>query len=727
MDNLVFDLASEFVRSTAAHIYLTGKAGTGKTTFLRTVVPESGKKYIIVAPTGVAAINAGGVTIHSMFGLPTKAFIPQNDVVDPNLANNPAMLSRHFRYNRNKVEVLRELELLVIDEVSMVRMDILDAIDLALRSVRRNSAPFGGVQVLFIGDLYQLAPVIKDDEGALLQQYYKGKYFFNAKVYSKINPVHIELETIYRQQDSRFVGILNNIRHAAFDQDDHEALMKHYRPDFQPDEPGWITLTTHNAKADQMNEQELQRLPGEPVVMPAKISKDFPDNMFPTERELRFKPGAQVMFIKNDTSGDRMYYNGRIGTIAAIAEDSLEVTFQDTGQSITVKPETWENTRYTLNKETDKLEEEVMGSFTQYPLRLAWAITIHKSQGLSFDRAVIDAGASFAPGQVYVALSRCRSMDGLVLKSEITPRSIQSDHRVVEFSESRPPRSKVQDRLWEEQQKYARIRLFSVFSFDRLERLYEEWLNDCKEHSSGIWAEMTEPAEDYALKFRELEEVARRFRNELELIFPDNLDDQTQVDRLSDRVVKGADYFAGQIFQAVLAPLTEINGKLAIRARAKKHHEYTTGLLDKTWSALNNLFSMQLNGEPLYRGERRIHRVAAGKEAETTEKKPGKKTGKGDSTLVTLQLFRDGHSIAEMAEMRGLTEGTIEAHLGMLIGTGKIALEELINSEQQEIIEHAIDTAPEPGLGAVRQKLGDDYSFGMIRWVLKAREHAAAG
>lgn len=727
MENAVFNLASEFVRSTAAHIYLTGKAGTGKTTFLKTVIPASGKKYIVVAPTGVAAINAGGVTIHSMFGLPTKAFIPENDPVDPNLANNPAMLSRHFRYNRNKVEVLRELELLVIDEVSMVRMDILDAIDLALKSVRRNPRPFGGVQVLFIGDLYQLAPVVKDDEVQLLQQYYKGKYFFNARVYEKLNPVHIELETIYRQQDSRFVSILNNIRHAEYDQEDHETLTKHYKPDFQPEGPGWITLTTHNARADQMNEAELARLPGDQELMYAKVDKDFPENMFPTERVLRFKPGAQVMFIKNDTSGDRLYFNGRIATVEAIHQDHLTVVFPDTGQTIDVRPETWENTRYVMSKENDTLEEEVLGSFSQYPLRLAWAITIHKSQGLTFDRAVIDAGASFAPGQVYVALSRCRSMDGLVLKSEITPRSIHCDPRIVEFSSSKPSRTALEDRLWDEQQKYVRTRLFSVFSFDRPERWFGDWHHECREHSSGIWSELTEPAEEFAAQFRKMEEIARRFRYELETIFPQNLDDVAQVDRLSGRIVSGADYFAGEMFRYVLAPLTELRDRLAIRARAKKHLEKVTELLEKSWAVLNNLYTIQLNGEPLYRGERRIHRVEPAKTATGEKKAESGKQKKGESVNITLQLYREGRSIDEMAEMRGLSSGTIEAHIGILVGEGQIALNELLSDEQAKNIEHALDTSETPGIAAAKQRLGDDYSFGMIRWVLKAREHAAAG
>jgi DNA-directed RNA polymerase specialized sigma24 family protein len=721
MHNSVLELATDFVKNTAAPIFLSGKAGTGKTTFLKTVLPTCGKKYIVVAPTGVAAINAGGVTIHSMFGLPTKTFIPENDAVDPNLANNPFMLSAHFKYPRAKREVLRELELLVIDEVSMVRMDIMDAIDLALRSVRRNPEPFGGVQPLFIGDLFQLAPVVKDDEGRLLSKYYEGKYFFDSRVYKQMKTVHIELETIYRQQDKNFVGILNNIRQATFDRDDYDALMQHYQPNFVPDEPGFVTLTTHNAKADEMNEKELARLPGELEFLNSTVKNEFPENMYPTDSVLRIKVGAQVMFIKNDTSGERLYFNGKIGVVTAIEKGSLDVTFTETDETIKVKPETWENVRYALNKAGDKLEEDVLGTFTQFPLRLAWAITIHKSQGLTFDKAVIDAGSSFAPGQVYVALSRCRSMDGLVLKSEITGRSIQLDYRVVEFCSVKPGKAQLQDRLWIEKQLYSKTRLLKVYNFEESLKAFEEWYNDLKETDTALTRQVAEGVAEMVAVLKQVEEVAFRFRMEIQRIFPRNFEDEAQVNLLSQRVSSAADYFAGEMFKGWLAPLTSLTNELAVKSKAKKHFERAATLLERAWTVLNNVYEVQLNGELLYKGDRRVHRVEAVKVADKAAKKQ-----KGESVRITFDLYREGKSLDEIAEMRGMTLGTVESHLGILVAEGSINIEELMDMQTVEMIEKVIDTVDEPSLSAVKARLGDEYSYGMIRWVVKAREFATA-
>lgn len=721
MHNSVLELATDFVKNTAAPIFLSGKAGTGKTTFLKTVLPTCGKKYIVVAPTGVAAINAGGVTIHSMFGLPTKTFIPENDAVDPNLANNPFMLSAHFKYPRAKREVLRELELLVIDEVSMVRMDIMDAIDLALRSVRRNPEPFGGVQPLFIGDLFQLAPVVKDDEGRLLSKYYEGKYFFDSRVYKQMKTVHIELETIYRQQDKNFVGILNNIRQATFDRDDYDALMQHYQPNFVPDEPGFVTLTTHNAKADEMNEKELARLPGELEFLNSTVKNEFPENMYPTDSVLRIKVGAQVMFIKNDTSGERLYFNGKIGVVTAIEKGSLDVTFTETDETIKVKPETWENVRYALNKAGDKLEEDVLGTFTQFPLRLAWAITIHKSQGLTFDKAVIDAGSSFAPGQVYVALSRCRSMDGLVLKSEITGRSIQLDYRVVEFCSVKPGKAQLQDRLWTEKQLYSKTRLLKVYNFEESLKAFEEWYNDLKETDTALTRQVAEGVAEMVAVLKQVEEVAFRFRMEIQRIFPRNFEDEAQVNLLSQRVSSAADYFAGEMFKGWLAPLTSLTNELAVKSKAKKHFERAATLLERAWTVLNNVYEVQLNGELLYKGDRRVHRVEAVKVADKAAKKQ-----KGESVRITFDLYREGKSLDEIAEMRGMTLGTVESHLGILVAEGSINIEELMDMQTVEMIEKVIDTVDEPSLSAVKARLGDEYSYGMIRWVVKAREFATA-
>lgn len=720
MSDFMFDLASEFISSTRAHIYLSGKAGAGKTTFLKTIVPLCGKRFVVAAPTGVAAINAGGVTLHSLFGLPTKAFIPSADPVDPNLANNTLMMMRHFRYSVQKLELLRELELLVIDEVSMLRMDITDAIDLSLRTVRRNAESFGGVQLLLIGDLYQLAPVVKEDEAGLLGQYYGGRYFFDSLAYKKINPVQLEMETVHRQTDRKFVGLLNRIRHAEFDRDDYETLMQYYKPDFQPEkEAGFVTLTTHNATADRMNEEALKRLEGEERYLVAKIFKDFPENLYPTESTLRVKIGAQVMFVKNDPSPEKYYFNGKIGVIDKIEESHIEVLFQETGQIIKVKPETWENKRYALSKAGDKLDEEILGSFVQYPIRLAWAITIHKSQGLSFDKAVIDAGKSFAPGQVYVALSRCRNMDGMVLKSEITSRSIQCDPRIVEFSAMKTGRAALEDRLWTEQQSYVRARLLKVFNFEEPLYQMQAWRDENRELTSALPKEVFEKTDNWSAALMGIEEVALRFRSEIMQIFPHNFEEEEQVARLADRITKGADYFAAQLHSRVIQPLTELHRSLSVRSRVKKYFEKADTLLERLWFALNNLYGMRLNGASLYTGEKRIVRDAPETPAKTAAK-PGK-APKGESQEITLQLHREGHSIEDIAQMRGITLGTIETHLGHCIATGKLSLDELLTPEQIREINHAMEKAPEPNLASVKGLLDNSYTFGMLRWVTQSR------
>ena len=718
----MFDLASEFISSTRAHIYLSGKAGTGKTTFLKTIVPSCGKRYVVAAPTGVAAINAGGVTLHSLFGLPTKAFIPSADHVDPNLANNTLMMLRHFRYPTQKRELLRELELLVIDEVSMVRMDILDAVDLALRTVRRSPEPFGGVQLLLIGDLYQLAPVVKEDEAGLLGQYYGGRYFFDSHAYKKINPVQLELEIVHRQTDRQFVGLLNRIRHAEFDRDDYETLMQYYQPDFEPEkEAGFVTLTTHNTTADRMNEEALKKLDGEERYLVAKIIKDFPENLYPTESALRVKIGAQVMFVKNDPSPEKYYFNGKIGVIHAIEESHIEVLFQETGQVIKVKPETWENKRYALSKAGDKLDEEVLGSFVQYPIRLAWAITIHKSQGLTFEKAVIDAGKSFAPGQVYVALSRCRSMDGLVLKSEITSRSIQCDPRIVEFSAVKSGRAALEDRLWQEQQAYVRARLLKVFNFEEPLYQMQAWRDENREFSSALPKEVFEKTDNWSAELMGIEEVALRFRSEIMQIFPHDFEEEQQVARLADRITKGADYFAEQLHSRLILPLTELHQSLSVRSRVKKYFEKADTLLERLWFTLNNLYGMRLNGNSLYTGNARITR-----EVKQTGEKPASKTKKapkGESQEITLQLHREGHSIEDIAQMRGITPGTVETHLGICIAAGKLQVEELLTPEQIHEITAAMEKAEEPSLTAVKSLLDESYSYGMLRWVTQSRIH----
>src|SRR5665647_658961 len=420
--NEVFDLAYRFVTETSENIFLTGKAGTGKTTFLKYLKENCAKNIIVAAPTGVAAINAGGVTLHSLFQLPFHPFLPTK--------NNKDELLAKIRFNKQRQQLLRKMELLVIDEISMVRCDTMDAIDTILKSVRRNyTTPFGGVQLLCIGDLFQLPPVAQRHEWNILQEYYSSPFFFDSIVIKEQMPLLIELKKIYRQKEDSFVALLNKVRNNNMSVEDFQDLHLRYNPSFRPTiEEKYITLTSHNNQADQINGRELQKLLSLSYKYEAIIEDDFPENNYPADGSLVLKVGAQVMFLKNDVISKR-YFNGKIGVVKSLDDD--EIIVECDGMDISVPKETWENSRYVLDKIYGKLQQETLGTFTQFPLRLAWAITIHKSQGLTFEKVMIDAGAAFSSGQVYVALSRCTNLDGIILLSKIPAEAIYSNDNVT--------------------------------------------------------------------------------------------------------------------------------------------------------------------------------------------------------------------------------------------------------------------------------------------------------
>lgn len=427
-ENQELEMARNYALYTRRNIFLTGKAGTGKTTFLRRLQADSRKRMIVVAPTGVAAINAGGVTIHSFFQLAPGLYLPGGKMVAGRDQHN------RYSYSKQKLNILRSLDLLVIDEISMVRADLLDAIDEVLRRYQKRDQPFGGVQLLLIGDLQQLAPVATEEEWPILQQFYTTPYFFSSTALQQTSFVYIELHHVYRQQDDHFVRLLNAVRDGRIDDVILRELNGRYRPAFNPPtDEDWITLTTHNHQAAQLNNRKLNELPTPPVVFEATVKGDFPDISYPTDAQLTLKVGAQVMFCKNDSSSAKAYYNGRIGRIEAIADGKVTVICGN--DRIEVTPQVWQNTRYATDSATGIISEEIVGTFTQIPLRTAWAITIHKSQGLTFDRAIINAGRAFSHGQVYVALSRCRTLEGLVLSTPISPSVITTDPDVIQFED----------------------------------------------------------------------------------------------------------------------------------------------------------------------------------------------------------------------------------------------------------------------------------------------------
>ncbi|MDD3860676.1 MAG: HRDC domain-containing protein [Bacteroidales bacterium] len=552
-DNEQLKLAYEFVLNTNKNIFLTGKAGTGKTTFLQNLRYSIPKRMIVVAPTGVAAINAGGVTIHSFFQLSFAPFIPGYDHSGKefgNIGNKKESDNYVFSHkiSRNKIKLIRSLDLLIIDEISMVRADLLDAIDDVLRRYRHTDKPFGGVQLLMIGDLHQLAPVVKEDEWNLLREHYQTAYFFSSLALQKTDFTTIELKHIYRQEDETFITLLGEIRENCLSEKTISLLNSRYIPDFKPGEnEGYITLTTHNANANNINESKLAELKSKIRRFKAYIKGDFPEYMFPTEFELELKKGAQVMFIKNDSSFDKLYYNGKIGQIEDFDEDNIIVKCKEDDDKIFVGKEIWKNVKYHLNDETKEIEEEICGSFEQYPLKLAWAITIHKSQGLTFEKAVIDANAAFAFGQVYVALSRCKSLEGLVLISKISSHSIRTDSTVNTFNKNASDNRPDSNLLYLSKLNYQQELILELFDFDYLKKLFFSIRKKYFENSSKFSSSFVEFFDEIAKRTaEELIDVNTKFIQQLKFLFKENIIPEEHR-QLQDRIKKASQYFLDKL------------------------------------------------------------------------------------------------------------------------------------------------------------------------------------
>lgn len=525
------EMLNRFVQNTDVHIFLTGKAGTGKTTFLRNLAANTYKRMVIVAPTGVAAINAGGVTIHSFFQLPFGPIVPDGQSLS--LVSN--------KISKTKLKIMRSLDLLVIDEISMVRADLLDAVDAVLRKVRRSSDAFGGVQLLMIGDIQQLAPVARQNEWELLQPYYKSVYFFDSHVLRNNPYICVELNHIYRQNDEDFIGILNQVRNNKLDKKNADLLNQRFIPDFNPkDKDGYITLTTHNSQADEINEQKLKEIKSKTLTFEAEINGIFPENAYPTKEVLELKVGAQVMFVKNDPSPAKEYYNGRIGKIISYNKDEGLVVQCD-NDIINVTPVQWQNFEYTLNEKTNEIEEKEIGSFTQIPLRTAWAITIHKSQGLTFDKVILNAEMAFTHGQVYVALSRCTSLKGLVLKSKIQNNVLFNDNTINAFVDRIPSLEPDKERLAREEYKFIHHTIIDLFSFAELETQMNKLTKVLRENDNIFDKDaVNQVAEKRRLFREEIIDVATRFARQVDSIFANP---NADFDFLQERIKKASAYF----------------------------------------------------------------------------------------------------------------------------------------------------------------------------------------
>lgn len=695
--------AWEFVNNTDISIFLTGKAGTGKTTFLKTLKDRCTKRKIVVAPTGVAAINAGGVTIHSFFQLPLSPFVPSMKT------------EQRFAFSKEKRNILKTLDLLIIDEISMVRCDLLDAIDDVLRRYREHDKPFGGVQLLMIGDLQQLTPVVTPEDEKILSTYYQTPYFFGSKALQSINYVTIELTHVYRQQDERFINILNHVRNGKPTDEDLSVLNSRVNPSFTPQESeGYIRLTTHNRIADEVNDHQLQQLNTPIFYYKAETKGEFPEYIYPTSPMLQLRVGAQVMFIKNDNSSDHLYYNGKIGHITYLDKDKIEVLCPDDEEAISVEKAQWDNVKYTLNEQSKAIEPEVQGSFFQYPLRLAWAITIHKSQGLTFEHAIIDAQLSFASGQVYVALSRCKTLEGMVLSSPLERRNIITDSRVDEYIAHQHERAQESIRqLPVLKQEYERHQLIDLFTFQQCvnakQHLYRVLAEDFPKYPKIISLHhiAIQDAEKNILI------IAEKWTGKIRQMPYDMLRNKDFL----DRVGRSCSYFLEQLDHVFASPLDFTKGVASQNKQNVKRLEAAFSDARQTYLAKRYLLKdIETNGFTVdayikYKQEAILDAV----EGNARKRKKEKRERPNPTSLVTLTLFRQGKSIEEIAKERELAPSTIFSHLASFVASGAVDPRRLLSKEKHDLIFKVIaEVGADKGKGIIKEHCPDKITYNDI-------------
>jgi len=743
-------LVSKFINTTSSHIFLTGKAGTGKTTFLKSLSSITHKNFIVVAPTGIAALNAGGVTLHSQFLLPPVLFIPDRDFKQAGSDTlgimNPNLLARKYPLNAARKQVLRFIDLLVIDEVSMLRADILDAVDYRMRAARGNrNESFGGVQVLFIGDLLQLTPVVRNDEKSLFNQYYSVEGFYGAKALEKEELVYIELDKIYRQSHPKFIDILNRLRSQTYEREDIEELNLHYKTPEQIQEiREVITLTTHNAKADSINNQELKNLKGNSFFFQAKIEGDFPDNIFPVSPKLELKLGAQIMFIRNDKE-NQAYFNGKLALVKEIKDEDIWVELAESHTLYKLKREKWENKKYSLNPHSNLLEEEFIGSFEQYPIKLAWAITIHKSQGLSFDKAILDLGNAFAGGQIYVALSRLRSLEGLILSSKIQSWGIKSEGHIQEFVKSLDEKGGLEEILKKDQFRFIKNLIEKTFDFfpiiRELEYIQRDRVKKGEFEEDSIKPFLLQLEEG----FRKETNNTHTFRTQLFQLLEKN------PDQFLERLNKGCQYyksFFSRYQESVLRHLETLKSIKGVKAYSEQVSEIEQNIskrmeeLDKasmvTESILKGKDSIpleELQKNRLDERKARLEKIQAefpqgktlSRKTSPKRKALDKKIGeapKKSTHEVTLELLEQGFSIAEIANKRELSLGTIESHLVLAISFQKISLLKLLPQNQIDEIEKNLGEMPKDfALKDLFEKMKGKYSYGLIKAVIENKKN----
>ncbi|CAA7194987.1 helix-turn-helix domain-containing protein [Chryseobacterium potabilaquae] len=697
MNNHFFDLIEHTNRS----VFLTGKAGTGKTTFLNDFVKRTRKKHIVVAPTGIAAMNAGGVTIHSMFGLPLRTFLPTTERIDTTLANNIADLMPHFKYRKDKLKLLREVEIIIIDEVSMLRADVLDMMDFSLRFIRRNAQRFGGVQMLFIGDLYQLPPVVRDEH--ILKMFYPSPFFFDSLAIKEIPLITIELTKVYRQSDEEFLDILNAIRDGDIANIDFDYLNERYDPNFEMGKESYVYLCSHNKMADEINQKELTEIKVDPTIYEAKLFGEFKENQFPNEQFLELKIGAQIMFIRNDISGEKKYFNGKLGEISGLEENEIKVILEGGEREITVKREVWEQKKYFLDHDKN-IKEEVLGSFEQFPIKLAWAVTIHKSQGLTFDKVIIDAGKSFTAGQVYVALSRCRTLEGIVLKSKITPEVIFKDNRILNFHTDTVANDHVESILSQEKYDYSIRKVLRTVDCLWFLKELEDWnklsltaksIDHVK--TNQLYLQLKHDIINLGKIFEKLERVISQKVNN----FIDNKEEWSEI----ESKVKGAvNFFFTEIKDKVFNPLKELYAEVKGAKGLKQYNEEFRIWLEDIEEYLNSL--------------KEIHLLETKLLEEKNNKEISMKVAKVPSQVLTFQLFEQGKTIAEIALERGLVKETVIGHLAKFAEQGLLDISRVITSDKIKAFENEFNKNVHETLTKWKNSLPSNFEFNEIRILL---------
>ena len=725
MENNELKAAWDFVEKTGRSVFLTGKAGTGKTTFLRDVVRSSSKRVVVVAPTGIAAINAGGVTIHSFFQLPLHPFIPG------------VKMESKFAFSKEKRSIIRTIDVLIIDEISMVRSDLLDAVDSVLRRFRDRTKPFGGVQLLMIGDLQQLTPVVTDEEASLLSQYYGTPYFFGSHALEKIDYVTIELKKVYRQQDEAFISILNAVRSGRPSADVMRQLNARYIPDFTPDpEEGYIRLATHNNTANSYNDQQLEQLEGPLHSFQAEINGTFPEYSYPTELQLDLKEGAQVMFVKNDPSSEKRYYNGKIGHVVEFLEDMILVKCPDDEELIPVEPLEWENSKYVINEQTQEMETQVQGVFKQYPLRLAWAITIHKSQGLTFDKAIIDAAASFASGQVYVALSRCRTLEGMVLATPLRQSAVMTDLRVEDYIEIQEKEAAESlSRLEAIKEEYFSQLLGDMFDFRNLAYEQKRMMGVCRDFPSGSVVGLAQKHNDILAALNE--KVVPVGLKWIRIISGKPYEELCS-DEFSERVKKGCVYFLTELETAYGDFLDKMKTlKVENKELLKRYNNIWNDLhleVQTQKLLLRTMSEVRFSTETFLRARQKAVYEASGfvpEELKTPSRKSASKKSsakvekppKEDTRFTTFKLYKQGLSVKEIAKQRDLHQRTINNHIAHYVAKGMIPVEEFVPQSKIETITQVVsETGTINGLAVIKKACPEDVSYEEIILVLASLE-----